>query len=138
MAKKNDVSKKRGVSKARLAVLGVVIVILLLIFATFVVPLISESPAAVLIVDGGSVQVAQSPYRDTTGETNLKEGDSIKTGTDGRASVVLFGGTVVRLDSNTEINLKTLAKEKGNRKVSINQTSGRIWSRVIKLSGIDS
>jgi hypothetical protein len=125
-------------SKKVLAGIGIVIIIVLILLAVFALPVVSESPPAVLVVESGTVEVAQSPYHVVTGQMNIKQGDSIKTGSDGKASVVLFGSSVVRLDSSTEINLAELSPEKDARKVSINQSSGRIWSKVIKLSGIDN
>ena len=126
------------VSKKILTAIGIVVLIVLVLLAVFALPLITESSTAVLTIEQGSVQVAQSPLRTVTGDVALKQGDTIKTGPDGKASVVLFGSSVVRLDSNTEINFAELQAQKDARKVSIDQKSGRVWSRVIKLSGVEN
>lgn len=125
-------------SKKVLTAVGIVVIIILALVAVFVLPLVTESPPAVLIVESGSVQVAQSPLRAASGEVALKQGDKIVTGADGKASVKLFGSSIVRLDSNTDIDLSEFNAQKDARKVSINQNSGRVWSKVIKLSGVDN
>ena len=122
--------------KAKIAVVAVIAVVGFLFYA-LVLPLITESPPAVLIVDSGDVQVAQSPLRQASGSTQLKEGDQAVTGK-GKASVVLFGSSVVRLEENTTISLAELKAQKGDRKVKLKQDSGRIWNKVIKLSGVDN
>ncbi len=116
---------------------GVVLIVVLALVAIFVLPLISESPAAVLTVESGTVQVEQSPLRTVTGDVTLKQGDVIKTGP-GRASITLFGSSVVRLGENTTLSLEELSAQKGNRNVKIKQDSGRIWNKVLKLSGVDN
>jgi hypothetical protein len=125
-------------SKKVFAALGVVVIIVLSLFAVFVLPLVSESPPATLIVESGDVQVAQSPLRPVSGEVQLKKGDKIATGSNGRASVVLFGSSVIRLGNNTNLTIEELTQSRENRNVRIKQDSGRVWNKVLKLSGVDN
>ncbi len=63
---------------------------------------------------------------------DLHAGDIIKTMAKSKASVVFFDSSVLRLDENTEIVVKKLAKGS----VDLKQSAGQTWSRVLKLSGI--
>ncbi len=127
----------KGLGKITKIAIVVIVIILGFLFWAFVLPLITESPPAVLLVESGSVQVAQSPLRPASSGVQLKSGDEVVTG-QGRASVVFFGSSVVRLEENTSVKLSELNTEKGSRGVKIKQDSGRMWSKVIKLSGFSN
>lgn len=115
----------------------VLAVVFAIIFSVFVLPLITESPPAVLVVESGSVEVSQSPFRQVTGQTQISAGDAVRTNAGGKASIVFFGSSILRLEENTTLTLSELDVKKKERKVSLKQDSGRIWNKVIKLSGIE-
>lgn len=123
----------------KIVVIAVVLIIIIALLAVFVLPLVSESPPAVLSVEAGTVEVSHRDqiFRHVTGEITLNQGDIVRTGVDSSASVTLFGSSIVRLESNTEITIAELVPQKGSRSVSIDQKTGRVWSRVLKLSGVD-
>jgi hypothetical protein len=89
-----------------------------------------EKPMAVLAVHSGDVLVNDA--KAVAGQ-ELKQGDIVRTGS-GKASVVFFEGTVLRLNENTEIVVKEV--ERAARRVSLRQTVGQTWSRILKISGI--
>lgn len=122
------------------AIIAIVLVMLILGFVSiaFVAPLISESPVAVLTVDQGMVEVANSPFQQVTGEKQISEGTAIRTGPGSKASIIFFGSSVVRLGENTTINITDISTGKEDRKVTIKQDSGRIWNKVLKLSGFNN
>ncbi|TAL19170.1 hypothetical protein EPN90_04335 [Patescibacteria group bacterium] len=64
-------------------------------------------------------------------------GESIRTGADGRATIVFFGRAEARLDKNTEIEIsKETSVTAGNRRrqvVRLEAVKGRVWSRVLKF-----
>jgi len=68
---------------------------------------------------------------------DLYKTDSIKTGDDSTASIILFKGCIIRLDSNTEVTIKEIIEEE-QTSVTIEQSTGRTWNTVQKMSGIDS
>ncbi len=78
----------------------------------------------------GSVSVNGSPA--TEGKL-LKTGDVVKTGLASSAKMVFYDSAVLRLDENTEITIKYTSSEE---KVSVYQTSGQTWSRILHLSGV--
>ena len=120
--------------KISLAVFAVVVASILFIF---VLPLITESPPAVLMVHSGKVELAQSPFRDVTGTTQISVGNSVKTYPGSEASIVFFGSSILRLGENTTLTLSELDIKKEGKKVSLKQDTGRVWNKVIKLSGIE-
>jgi len=99
-----------------------------------------EMISAQLFIDSGIVQVKHTGESWIIAENamNLYESDSIKTGEDTSASVILFESSVIRLDSNTEITLQELFEQDGETNVKIKQDSGRTWNTVSKVSGIDN
>jgi hypothetical protein len=69
-----------------------------------------------------------------TGTTVGHEGETVKTGPNEEKTITFPNGSELRLDVNTEVKIN-----KGSEnEVSIFQTLGRTWSRVIKLLGVQS
>lgn len=66
-------------------------------------------------------------WQPATTDSQLKEGDSIKTGEDGRAVLALDDGSAVRLDANTTVTLESLLADA----VTVNQVGGSVYSRVV-------
>jgi hypothetical protein len=69
---------------------------------------------------------AQS-WKDVSPDTDLKEGDSVRTATGGRVVLLIDDGSAVRLDGESEIRLSSL----NVNSVVINNTSGEVYSRVV-------
>ena len=69
---------------------------------------------------------------------DLYQSDSIKTGANASASIVFFKSSIIRLDSNTEINLQEMMQNADGTNVKINQNAGRTWNSISKISGIDN
>jgi len=67
----------------------------------------------------------------------LYQSDSIKTGDNTSASIVLFESSIIRLDNNTEVTIQEILQQEGETSVKIKQDSGRTWNTVLKMSGID-
>lgn len=99
----------------------------------------ADEPKAQLIIESGIVQVKHTGESWTAAEDgmDLYESDSIKTGDNSTASIILFKSSIIRLDSNTEVTLKEIIKAE-ETSVKIKQDAGRIWNTVSKVSGIDN
>jgi hypothetical protein len=92
-----------------------------------------------LIIEYGTVEV-----RHVGGSWNLADSgmllyqsDSIRTGENTSASIIIFKSSIIRLDSNTEITIREIIDEVETN-VTIEQNSGRTWNTVRKISGIDN
>ncbi|HET9311694.1 MAG TPA: PKD domain-containing protein, partial [Actinomycetota bacterium] len=80
--------------------------------------------------DGGSVQLAND------GEA-LRAGDIVETGTDGRAAIEYFDGSVSRLDFDTTFELETLETiddEDDSRLIELSQLDGNSYNRVVDFA----
>lgn len=66
-------------------------------------------------------------WQDAKADTDLKEGDSVRTASDGRVVLLIDDGSAVRLDSNSEIKLSSLDVSN----ILITNTSGEVYSRVV-------
>lgn len=99
----------------------------------------AESKAQ-LIIESGTVQVkhAEGSWISAENGMELYQSDSVRTGDNTSASIVLFESSIIRLDSNTEVTLQELIQHEGETSVTINQDAGRTWNTVSKMSGIDN
>ncbi len=87
-------------------------------------------------IDGNAwVQKSNSPdWIAATPGMKLDAGDKVKTDIDSSVAIVLFEGSVVELESGTEVELFKLLKGKGNATtIKISQSIGTTISRVKKL-----
>jgi hypothetical protein len=66
-------------------------------------------------------------WKDLITETNLKEGDSIRTASDGRVVLLIDDGSAVRLDKSSEAKLTSL----DTTSITITNTSGALYNRVV-------
>ena len=80
--------------------------------------------------ESGSVQLAKE------GES-LRAGDVLETGTDGRAAIEYFDGSVSRLDFDTTFvleSLETIDDEDDSRLIELSQLDGNSYNRVVELA----
>jgi len=144
---KNTVTKSddKGIAKkSRLRLIVVAIVVICLIGSVLLVINTGffgseEAKAQLTFVSGNIVQVKHTggSWTDAENEMDLYESDSVKTGDSSAATIILFKGSIIRLDSNTEITLKEII-EGEETSVKIEQDAGRTWSTIQKISGIDN
>ena len=66
----------------------------------------------------------------------INPGDKITTEAGGKAQIVYPTGTETRIDENSEMTLKEFNSRTNQTKVNLGK--GRIWSRIVKLLGIES
>lgn len=124
--------------KAKYIVLGILGAILLLAIiggAYIYMNFFKASPLALLVIESGNVQykTETGDWKAASNNMKLNQGDSVKTLESSLANII-FSDSVLRMDSSTEITIDGLNKES----VSIMQTVGRTWSRILKISGISS
>jgi len=142
-SKSDKKSQQKKPSSARKKVFLVIPVIIVLILVGVVwVILTSDSNVAKaqLVIDSGTVQVKHGGGVWTPAEDGmfLYQSDSVKTGDDSAATIVLFESSLIRLDNNTEVTLRELIQQVEETSVSIQQDAGRTWNTVLKISGIDN
>jgi hypothetical protein len=100
----------------------------------------ADEPKAQLVIETGTVQVKHAGESWTNAEDGmyLYESDSIKTGDNSIASIILFKSSVIRLENNSEVTIKYLIHVADNKGVTIQQNAGRTWSTVSQASGMEN
>jgi len=128
--------ESKSINKAYFAIIPIAIIIIIAGFLLFTTT--SDAVDAQLIIENGSVQVKHfGSWADATNGMNLYQSDSIKTGDNTSASIIILKGSIIRLDENTEITIKEIIQ--GTEiNVTIQQDAGRTWNTVQKISGIDN
>lgn len=141
--KKSEKQTQKPKSKKYFFIIPVIIIIciigLVLLIQNPQVITTSDEAKAQLVVETGTVEVKTSggEWSEAVNGTFLYQLDSVKTGDNSSALVILFESSIIRLDSNTEIMLQELIQEEGETSVKISQEEGRTWNTVLKMSGID-
>lgn len=141
--KKNDTKQKPGFSRKKFSlIISLIIIIFIIAFIWIILnpEVVADEVKAQLIIESGDVQVKSAEGSWTSAENgmDLYESDSIKTGDNTSASIILFKSSIVRLDSNTEVTINKLIRDAEETSVEIEQDSGRTWNTVSKISGIDN
>ena len=104
----------------------------------------SAKQFATLNIGGGTVQVrakGSDAFQPGTAEQSLHEGDTVRTGPDGRASITYFDGSVTRLDYGstfTLTTLETLENDDGSKVIEGEQDQGNSYNRVAELTDSES
>ncbi|MBW3012263.1 FecR family protein [Candidatus Woesearchaeota archaeon] len=110
---------------------GVAVVVLIAVAAVFVFS--NPAAPALLFVDRQMVEVDSGKgYTQATDNMKLGENDKVRT-LDGEAYIIFFESEILQLDPNTEIQISDLSKD-----FKVKQASGNTWSRVMKLTGMNS
>jgi PKD repeat protein len=100
----------------------------------------SAKQFATLHLLGGQVDVqgnGSGDYRPGTEGAPLHEGDTIRTGSGGRAAIEYFDGSVTRLDHGTTfalVTLETLNNREDSRVIEGRQVDGNTYNRVADLT----
>ncbi len=103
----------------------------------------SAKQIATLRLFGGQVAVQHGSGAFVGGEdgASLHEGDTVRTGPDGRASIEYFDGSETRLDYDTTLTLvvlETLDNAAGSKVIEASQTDGNSYNRVAELTDPES
>jgi PKD repeat protein len=99
----------------------------------------SAKQFATLRLLGGQVAVQRGSGVFETGAegTSLREGDTVRTGPDGRAAIEYFDGSLTRLDFDTSftlVTLETLADAAASKVIRSSQAEGNSYHRVAELT----
>lgn len=119
-------------SPRRFIVAALALVVVAGIVAVAVVSRSTADALAELRVRDGSVSLLRetSPLVQAAEGEDLRSGDVLRTDAEGRAQIDFFDGSVVRLDRDTEVVLRTVATEPDGDQISLSLSSGRTWNRV--------
>ncbi len=119
----------------------IIIATLLIIGGATILYLLSPSKtvAATLYIRQGIAEIkSDGEWVTAQNGMELKLGDSIRTLNNSLASIIFYDSSVVRLESNTEVNIQELISNKNTTTISLKQQTGEIWSKVLKLAGMET
>jgi len=140
-SKPDEKEKSKSMGKRFRLIIPVIVVICIIGVVWFVInPEVAKAESkAQLVIDSGIVQIKHTGGSWISAENGmlLYESDSVKTGDNSSASIILFESSIVRLDSNTEITLREVIEEE-ETSVTMEQDAGRTWNTISKMSGIDN
>jgi len=107
--------------------------ILIILGVLFFVSLTSgKIIGALLYIDEGIVQVDTGKgWATAIDGMELSINDKVQT-LEGKATIALYEGEIIRLEPNTQISIKELSQ----KKITISQEAGSTWSRLTKLGGV--
>jgi hypothetical protein len=136
---KKDLPKPKSKTLKWILPIVIIIVIIGIVWLLLTPDVAADEPKAQLVIDYGTVQVKHDSGSWTSAENgmDLYQSDSIRTGDNSSASIILFETSIVRLDSNTKVTLEEIIREEGTS-VTLQQDSGRTWNTISKISGIDN
>lgn len=103
----------------------------------------SAKQVATLRIAEGTVDVQRGSdaFRPAGQGQALREGDTVRTGPDGRAAIEYFDGSLTRLDFDTTfalVTLETLNNEAGSKVIDADQLYGNSYNRVSELADAES
>lgn len=130
-----------GSQNTKYLIVIISIIILVMIIGSFWFFSSQEhSVKAQLIIDSGVVKIKEVGGNWINAESGilLKQSDTVLTGDNASASIILFETSIIRLGNNTEILIKELVHIAEEKNIKIQQESGRAWSTLLKISGIDT
>lgn len=104
---------------------------------------VTAKQIATLRLFGGQVEIAHGDGSFAIGApgASLREGDTVRTGQDGRASIEYFDGSLTRLDFDTTftlVTLETLSNDAGSKVIQTGQIDGNSYHRVAELTDAES
>jgi len=135
---KKNKDKSKIIRKRIFILLSIIILIFIIGFIWII--LTPETAQAQLIIESGSVQIkhADESWTSALNGTLLYPSDTVRTGNNSYASIILFKSSIIRLGSNTEVTIQEILQQEGETSVKIQQDIGRTWNTITKISGIDS
>jgi hypothetical protein len=95
----------------------------------------ASAPRATIRAFHGDVSVrpAGGTFEDlTTTGRQLREGDDISTGPDGTVTLTFSDGSTVVVDQNTQMNIGSFLRQRGDVRVRVNLKIGKVAARVAK------
>ncbi len=131
--------------KARLSIGSGVVGVAIVVSAVFILTAgtAKAKEFATLHLLGGTVEVQATggSYQPAQDGQTLRQGDTVRTGADGRAEITYFDDSVTRLDYGTTFQLKelsTLQNSSHSKLIEASQTTGRTYNHVTELTDSQS
>ena len=123
-------TEKPWYAKPQFYVPGTIVIIMFALIGSLFIPN-SQTPARLDHIKGTVEVNTGEGYAPAADDLELDESDSLRTGADGTATLILYETILVRLEENTEITITELAGDEQR----ITQQQGSVWSKIARLGG---
>ncbi|MBT7902881.1 hypothetical protein HN587_03385 [Candidatus Woesearchaeota archaeon] len=118
----------------KIVLVSVVVIILLVLVAGYFKLYKSPVTVAYLHLERGDVTVnTGNGWQSAQQDMNLGLEDKVKTGANGKASIILYESVFVSLEPNTEVSIADLNKEH----LLIKQETGETWNKFTTMMGVN-
>ena len=98
-----------------------------------------KTVAATLYITQGIVEILENEqWKVALDGQEVSVGDNVRTGSDGKANIIFYDSSVIRLDPNSEIIIEGLDSSKDSVSISLKQKIGQTWVKALKLSGVET
>jgi hypothetical protein len=95
----------------------------------------SDAPAQLRIrQDAIATRHGSSDFTAALEGEDLGSGDEVRSDPSGQAQVEFFDGSIVRLDGDTQVTLRSVEDRKEGRQILLAMGAGRTWNRVAELT----
>jgi ferric-dicitrate binding protein FerR (iron transport regulator) len=95
----------------------------------------SDAPAQLRIrQDAIATRHGSSDFTAALEGEDLGSGDEVRSDPSGQAQVEFFDGSIVRLDGDTHVTLRTVEDRTEGRQILLAMETGRTWNRVAELT----
>ena len=95
----------------------------------------SDAPAQLRIrQDAIQVKHGSSDFSAALEGEDLGSGDEIRSDPSGQAQIEFFDSSVVRMDGDTDVTLRTVVDRTEGRQILLGMGAGRTWNRVAELT----
>ncbi len=94
-----------------------------------------------LSIESGSAKamtVGKSEWQNAPDKIYLYRGEKLKTGSDGRVTLTLFDQSIMRLNTESEVEFSTLKKKNDTYNIDVEVKKGGSWSKVERITNPDS
>ncbi len=94
-----------------------------------------------LSIESGSAKamtVGKSEWQNAPDKIYLYRGEKLKTGSDGRVTLTLFDQSIMRMNTETEVEFSTLKKKNDTYSIDIEIKKGSVWTKVERITNPDS
>jgi hypothetical protein len=94
-----------------------------------------------LNIENGSAKAmmeGKSEWKNAPDNIYLYKGEKLKTGPDGRATLTFADQSIMRLESNSEVEFIQLKKKKDDNLIEVALNGGQVWTKIERITNPDS
>lgn len=94
-----------------------------------------------LNIESGSAKamtLAKNEWQNAPDKIYLYKGEKLKTGSDGRVTLTFFDQSILRMDTDTEVEFTTLKKKNDTDNIEVDLKGGNLWAKIERINDPNS